>query len=218
VRWGRVRGVRGRAWALAVCGLCLSAGAAAAVAIAAPSHRACPTAHGHRCPRARHARRGHRRHRHTPRKLTQPAGSAGPATPYPSTPSGTSPTSGTPGTPTTPSTTGSGGSTGTSPAPPPGTPAPARVQVTAKEYSFTLSRPEVPAGEVIVEFLNRGEDPHNLHLAEGSDQGPQAGAFPNTAPGVHADLEIEMRPGSYTLFCSLPGHEAKGMKATLTVG
>jgi plastocyanin len=90
------------------------------------------------------------------------------------------------------------------------------VQVIAKEYSFTLSRSEVPAGEVIVEFLNRGEDPHNLHLTEGLE-GPQAGAFPNTSPGVHEDLELNMRPGSYTLFCSLPGHEAKGMHATLTV-
>jgi plastocyanin len=89
------------------------------------------------------------------------------------------------------------------------------VQVISKEYSFTLSRPEVPAGPVIVEFLNRGEDTHNLHLAEAS--GTEAGAFPNTQPGVHEDLQIDMRPGSYTLFCSLPGHEAKGMKATLVV-
>jgi uncharacterized cupredoxin-like copper-binding protein len=26
-----------------------------------------------------------------------------------------------------------------------------------------------------------------------------------------------MRPGTYVLFCSLPEHEAKGMRATLTV-
>jgi plastocyanin len=90
------------------------------------------------------------------------------------------------------------------------------VQVTAKEYSFTLSRPEVPAGEVIVEFLNRGEDPHNLHLTEAAG-GSEAGAFPNTGPGVHEDLQLDLRPGSYTLFCSLPEHEAKGMKATLIV-
>jgi uncharacterized cupredoxin-like copper-binding protein len=30
-------------------------------------------------------------------------------------------------------------------------------------------------------------------------------------------LSLELHAGSYTLFCSLPGHEAKGMKATLKV-
>jgi plastocyanin len=95
-------------------------------------------------------------------------------------------------------------------------PGPARVQVTAKEYSFTLSRSEVPAGKVIVEFVNGGEDPHNLHLTE-PVEGAEAGAFPKSSPGFHGDLTLNLHPGTYTLFCSLPGHEAKGMKATLTV-
>jgi plastocyanin len=90
------------------------------------------------------------------------------------------------------------------------------VQVIAKEYSFTLSRPEVPAGEVVVELVNRGEDPHNLHLLEPA-AGAEAGAFPNTAAGAVHDLKLDLHAGAYTLFCSLPGHEAKGMKATLVV-
>jgi plastocyanin len=93
---------------------------------------------------------------------------------------------------------------------------PARVQVTAREYYFTLSRAEVPAGKVIVEFVDGGEDPHNLHLAEPAEGG-EAGSFPTSSPGSHADITLDLHPGTYTLFCSLPGHEAKGMKATLTV-
>jgi plastocyanin len=102
------------------------------------------------------------------------------------------------------------------PAEVPGAPATPRVQVIAKEYSFTLSRAEVPAGKVIVEFVNGGEDPHNLHLEEPAES-VEAGSFPTSSPGFHGDLTLNLRPGSYTLFCSLPGHEAKGMKATLTV-
>jgi plastocyanin len=98
----------------------------------------------------------------------------------------------------------------------PEAPATPRVQVIAREYSFTLSRTEVPAGKVIVEFVNGGEDPHNLHLLE-PVEGAEAGEFPTSSPGFHGDLTLNLRPGSYTLFCSLPGHEAKGMKATLTV-
>ncbi len=98
----------------------------------------------------------------------------------------------------------------------PGAPPPVRVQVIAKEYSFTLSRTEAPAGKVIVEFVNGGEDPHNLHLEEPTASA-EAGAFPTSSPGSHSDLTLNLRPGAYTLFCSLPGHEAKGMKATLLV-
>jgi plastocyanin len=90
------------------------------------------------------------------------------------------------------------------------------VQVLAKEYSLTLSRTEVPAGKVIVEFVNDGEDPHNLHLEEPT-AGSEPGAFPSSAPKTHLDLSFELKPGSYTLFCALPEHEAKGMRATLTV-
>jgi plastocyanin len=88
--------------------------------------------------------------------------------------------------------------------------------VIAKEYSLTLSRPTVPAGEVIFDFVNRGQDPHNLHV-DPAAEGPEAGAFSNTPSEHHQDQTIVMRAGSYTLFCSLPGHQAKGMNAALVV-
>ena len=90
------------------------------------------------------------------------------------------------------------------------------MQVIAKEYSFTLSRTEVPAGQVIVELDNYGQDEHNLHAVQAAE-GSEAGSLPNTLPGAHPDLTLNLRPGSYTLFCSLKEHEAKGMKATLVV-
>lgn len=93
------------------------------------------------------------------------------------------------------------------------------MQVTAEEtegFRFVLSRTSVPAGKVIIEFVNHGQDEHNLHAVE-SAAGTQAGSLPNTLPGAHPELTVELRPGSYTLFCSLPEHEAKGMKATLVV-
>jgi plastocyanin len=92
------------------------------------------------------------------------------------------------------------------------------VQVTAEDgngYHFILSRESVPAGQVTIEFVNHGEDEHNLNVKPG--EGPLEGSLPNTAPKAHPSLSLDLRAGSYTLFCSLPGHEAKGMKATLTV-
>jgi len=90
------------------------------------------------------------------------------------------------------------------------------VQVSAVEYSFTLSRTSVPAGKVILQFVNDGQDEHNLQISEG-EEGPLAGSFADTPSKGVGQLQLEMRSGSYTLFCSLHGHEAKGMKATLTV-
>jgi plastocyanin len=121
------------------------------------------------------------------------------------------------------------GSAGASPVGPGGTPVavvpaapagPAHVQVTAEDgggYHFILSRTAVPAGEVVIEFVNHGQDEHNLHAVE-PGAGSEAGALKeNTIPGARQDLTLNLHAGSYTLFCSVPGHEAKGMKATLTV-
>jgi len=92
---------------------------------------------------------------------------------------------------------------------------PARLQVTAREYSFTLSRDTVPAGPIIIELVNAGQDAHNLHIAP-ADGGADVAVFPLTQPGTHEDLQFTLAAGSYTLYCSLPGHEAMGMMATLT--
>ncbi len=89
------------------------------------------------------------------------------------------------------------------------------MQVTSVEYHYTLSRTSVPAGKVILQFVNDGEDEHNLNVLPG--EGAPAGTFANLASKAMSSQEIELRPGSYTLFCSLPEHEKKGMKATLTV-
>lgn len=95
---------------------------------------------------------------------------------------------------------------------PPSTP---HVQVSAVEYAFTLSRTTVPAGKVIFQFVNNGQDEHNLKIA--SSEGPLAGSFANTPSKGISDLQLEIQPGEYKLFCSLPTHEQKGMKATLSV-
>jgi plastocyanin len=89
--------------------------------------------------------------------------------------------------------------------------------VKAVEYSYTLSRPEVSSGEVIVELNNQGEDPHNLVLEHEGTEDPTL-EIPSTPSLSQASSRLSLSPGTYRLYCSLYKHEAKGMEATLVVG
>lgn len=134
------------------------------------------------------------------------------------------PVSGTPVSSSTPAAAGStagetGLAAGTAPigsTTAPVTTAPARLQVTGREYSLTLSHPSIAAGAAIVEFDDAGEDPHNLHIRPAAD-GPDVTAWALEYPGDHNQQSFSLAPGTYVLYCSLPGHEALGMEATLTV-
>ncbi len=229
------RSVRRGATLLLVCMLCVAGGAVGAVALAAPGHRsrhrsphaakACHRTRHSRCPKGR-AGKAHRKHRRGASSLKPSDETPGSASKGSSSTGGSTAPAATGATPTTPGSTPGSGTTppgpagGAHPTESPSVPvAPARVQVTAEDtegFRFVLSRTSVPAGKVIIEFVNHGQDEHNLHAVEPAD-GSEAGSLANTAPGAHPDLTLELRPGSYTLFCSLPGHEAKGMKATLVV-
>lgn len=108
---------------------------------------------------------------------------------------------------------------GTDPSTLPGTtpsPTPAHLQVTAKEYSFALSRPGVAGSDVIIQLVNRGQDAHNLHI-EHAGGSTDIGALPSTEPNANTTVRFTLPAGTYTLYCSLVGHRAAGMQATLTV-
>jgi hypothetical protein len=106
-----------------------------------------------------------------------------------------------------------------SPAPQPQDPAPtlpAFVSVGAKEFSLTLSRPLVGKGSVRVELRNNGEDPHNLVVSPEGTHTPLV-SFSTLGPGTYERHTLALDPGSYQLWCSLEGHEARGMGVTLRV-
>jgi plastocyanin len=94
-------------------------------------------------------------------------------------------------------------------------PAPARVQVSAKEFFFSLSRHKVVAGPAIVELVNFGEDPHDLRLERIG--GGRVWKTPLVYPGAYFDLEARLVPGRYRLWCSVANHRKLGMQAVLNV-
>jgi hypothetical protein len=100
--------------------------------------------------------------------------------------------------------------------PPPTAPPPRFVSVAAREFSLTLSRPLVGTGSVRIELRNNGEDPHNLVVSPDGTHTPLA-SFSTLDPGLYERRSVTLTPGRYQLWCSLEGHEAKGMSVTLRV-
>jgi hypothetical protein len=102
------------------------------------------------------------------------------------------------------------------PAPGARKPAPARVQVVAKEFSLVLSRRTLRAGPAIVELANFGEDPHDLKLRRLA-QGAPTLSIREVGPSRQAQLRARLAPGRFVLWCSVADHRQRGMEARLIV-
>jgi hypothetical protein len=97
--------------------------------------------------------------------------------------------------------------------------APARLLVYAQEWSLWPSRPSLHAGRVIVQLWNRGQDAHDLRirrLRHGVMVGRTQGAGV-TQSGKLSQASWRLSPGTYELYCSMPGHLKRGMHTRITV-
>ena len=98
----------------------------------------------------------------------------------------------------------------TQPTPPPGTD---EIRAVATEFAFSHQASST-AGVVAIGLVNEGQAFHNL-LIESVDGTAIEGFILETEPGEEVTGEIELAPGSYTLFCSVPGHRDAGMESAL---
>jgi hypothetical protein len=94
--------------------------------------------------------------------------------------------------------------------------APGRLQVTALEFEYRLSRPQLRAGRwSIIELVNLGEDEHDLRLRRIG--GTRIYGIKKVLPGQRRYLAAKLRVGRYNLWCSIADHKARGMRAQLRV-
>ncbi len=94
--------------------------------------------------------------------------------------------------------------------------APGRLQVTALEFEYRLSRPQLRAGRwSIIELVNLGEDEHDLRLKRIG--GTRTYGIKTVLPGQRRYLAAKLRVGRYNLWCSIADHKARGMRAQLKV-
>ena len=97
---------------------------------------------------------------------------------------------------------------------------PSRMLVYAQEWSLWPSRSTVPAGKVTVQLWNRGMDAHDLRIRRVNQTGAMIGRAEGvavTASGQLHQSTWRLGAGTYELYCSMPGHAARGMHARIRV-
>jgi uncharacterized cupredoxin-like copper-binding protein len=88
------------------------------------------------------------------------------------------------------------------------------VSVAETEFEIDLaSGKQFPPGKLGFDVSNDGEAPHDLAIeGRGVDD-----KTPILQPGETAKLSVDLKPGTYKLYCTVPGHEEAGMKTNITV-
>ena len=83
------------------------------------------------------------------------------------------------------------------------------LEVSLKDFAIDPEDLQVDAGAVL-QISNEGAVAHNLAV-----DGTASDMFD---PGGSGTLDLgDLQPGSYTMICEVPGHEAAGMRGTLVI-
>lgn len=82
------------------------------------------------------------------------------------------------------------------------------------ELAYTSTSETAKAGKVTVEFNNPQALTHDVAIEDSG--GKEVGATELIASGSDTTT-VDLKPGTYTYFCTVPGHREAGMEGTLTV-
>jgi uncharacterized cupredoxin-like copper-binding protein len=92
--------------------------------------------------------------------------------------------------------------------------APKTVAVTESEFKIQLPSDHLAPGSYAFDLANKGHIGHDL-VVDGP--GIDNEKTPVIDGGKTAVLTVDLKSGTYTLYCSVPGHEQAGMKVELKV-
>ena len=87
------------------------------------------------------------------------------------------------------------------------------VPVSETEFKITLPKSTLAAGSYSFAVKNDGKIDHDLVVqGNGVDE-----KTPTIGPGKSATLKVDLKPGTYDVYCSIPGHKQAGMDLKLAV-
>jgi uncharacterized cupredoxin-like copper-binding protein len=82
------------------------------------------------------------------------------------------------------------------------------------QLMFTAMTATGKAGNDTIDFKNPSSVPHNVAI---EDSAGKTVAETKTIAKGETSTMVELEAGTYTFFCSVPGHREAGMEGTLTV-
>jgi plastocyanin len=82
------------------------------------------------------------------------------------------------------------------------------------DLAFNQKDLTAKAGSVTIDFDNEQALSHDVKVEDSSGQ--ELGGTDLVSSGT-ANATVDLQPGTYTFFCSVPGHREAGMEGTLTV-
>ncbi|MDO8209142.1 plastocyanin/azurin family copper-binding protein [Conexibacter sp. CPCC 206217] len=83
------------------------------------------------------------------------------------------------------------------------------------QLAYTVRTATATSGALEIDSRNASSVPHDIALA--SADGSELGKGETVSGGGVSRVDVDVRPGRYTFYCTLPGHREAGMEGTLTV-
>jgi uncharacterized cupredoxin-like copper-binding protein len=83
----------------------------------------------------------------------------------------------------------------------------------AGQLAYDTKQLSAKAGKVTIDMSNMSPIEHDVAIAQGTKVLGQTPVFAGGSKSVTVDL----KPGTYTFYCTVPGHRQAGMEGTLTV-
>jgi len=88
-----------------------------------------------------------------------------------------------------------------------------QIEASETELAYNTTELSAKAGKVTIDFKNPAALEHNVVIEQ---EGKELAGFEPIAEGEESE-SAELKPGTYTFYCSVPGHREAGMEGTLAV-
>jgi plastocyanin len=82
------------------------------------------------------------------------------------------------------------------------------------QLAFEQKEVTAKAGKDTIDFTNQSSVPHDVKIENSA--GEEIGGTEIVSEGSSSAV-VNLKPGTYTFFCSIPGHREAGMEGTLVV-